>query len=120
MFNKAGCQRSLFSNKSVSGGPGASHKDSLFKATQWEFPNKFFCFKKSPTVAQLKGSLLAALRAILHADLSGNVDEGLRDALRARRPKACKCSSPTPQYKPGELSAHSVVIETKGWGTKGL
>lgn len=56
MFNKAGCQRSLFSNKSVSGGPGASHKGLLFKATKWEFPNKIK-FLKKPHCGMGKGKL---------------------------------------------------------------
>lgn len=58
MFNKAGCQRSLFSNKSVSGGPGASHKGLLFKATKREFPNKniyIYLFFLKPYRGKVKG-----------------------------------------------------------------
>lgn len=110
----------------LAAGQGPATRARFLKATQWEFPNKNLKkknLKKSPTMAQLKGSLLAAVRAVLRANLVGNTEEGLWDALRARRPKACECSlspPPVPPYKPGELSAPRVAIEAKGRGTKGL
>lgn len=115
MFNKAGCQRSLFSNKSVSGGPGASHKGLLFKATKWEFPNKIKFFKK-PHRGTGKGKLAGSNMKYFthrplwkHAKMKYSAGKGVLGCSQGQGTKAPMCSPGTHPEELRENTAYSTV-----------
>lgn len=119
MFNKAGCQRSLFSNKSVSGGPGASHKGLLFKATKWEFPNKIK-FLKKPHRGTVKGKLAGSNEKYLthrplwkHGKVKYSTGWGTLGCIQGQGVEAPMCSPGTHLHELGETTAHSTVTY---WG----
>lgn len=115
MFNKAGCQRSLFSNKSVSGRPGASHKGLLFKATKWEFPNKIKFFKK-PHRGMDKGKLAGSNMKYFtyrplwkHGKMKYSVEQGVPGCSQGQSTKAPVCSPGTHPEELRENTAYSTV-----------
>lgn len=116
MFNKAGCQRSLFSNKSVSGGPGASHKGWLFKATKWEFPNKIKFYKK-PHHGKVKGKFAGSNKKYLtqrplwkHAKMKYSAGREALGCIQGTKESMCSPGPPgTHLHELGEMTAHSMV-----------